>query len=68
MLAMGVHPAVVSATSSAMILFTNFASSTIYLVYQLMLVDFALGKYHPASNGAPFHNFSSDCCCVLSEF
>lgn len=42
MLAMGVHPGVVSATSSAMILFTSIASSTSFFVFGLILVDFAV--------------------------
>lgn len=42
MLAMGVHPAVVSATSSAMILFTSFASASSYLVFGLILYDYAI--------------------------
>ena len=41
MLAMGVHPAVVSATSSAMILFTSVASVTSFLVFDLILYDYA---------------------------
>jgi uncharacterized membrane protein YfcA len=42
MLAMGVHPAVVSATSSAMILFTSFASASSYLVFGLIMYDYAI--------------------------
>jgi len=42
MMTMGVHPAVVSATSSAMILFTSLASSSSYLVFGLILKDFAI--------------------------
>jgi len=42
MLAMGVHPGVVSATSSAMILFTSVASVTSFLVFDLILYDYAL--------------------------
>jgi hypothetical protein len=42
MLAMGVHPAVVSATSSAMILFTSFAATTSFFVFGLLLFDFAI--------------------------
>jgi Sulfite exporter TauE/SafE len=42
MLAMGVHPAVVSATSSTMILFTSFASASSYLVFDLILYDYAV--------------------------
>jgi multisubunit Na+/H+ antiporter MnhE subunit len=39
---MGVHPSVVSATSSAMILFTSFASTTSFFVFGLILWDFAI--------------------------
>jgi hypothetical protein len=42
MLAMGVHPGVVSATSSTMILFTTFASSISFFVFGLVLPDFAV--------------------------
>ena len=42
MLAMGVHPAVVSATSSAMILFTSLAATTSFFVFGLLLFDFAI--------------------------
>ncbi len=42
MLAMGVHPAVVSATSSAMILFTSLAATTSFFVFGLLLFDFAV--------------------------
>ena len=42
MLAMGVHPAVVSATSSAMILFTSLAATTSFFVFGLLLFDFAM--------------------------
>ena len=42
MLAMGVHPAVVSATSSTMILFTSFASASSFLVFGLILYDYAI--------------------------
>jgi hypothetical protein len=42
MLAMGVHPGVVSATSSTMILFTTFASSVSFFVFGLVLHDFAV--------------------------
>jgi hypothetical protein len=42
MLAMGVHPGVVSATSSTMILFTTFASSVSFSVFGLVLHDFAV--------------------------
>lgn len=39
---MGVHPAVVAATSSAMILFTSFAAVTTFFVFRLILLDFAV--------------------------
>lgn len=42
MLAMGVHPAVVSATSAAMILFTSLAATTSFFVFGLLLFDFAV--------------------------
>lgn len=42
MLAMGVHPGVVSATSSCMILFTSFASVTAFWIFGLILLDFAV--------------------------
>lgn len=42
MLAMGVHPGVVAATSSAMILFTSFASVTAFWIFGLILPDFAV--------------------------
>lgn len=42
MFAMGVHPAVVAATSSAMILFTSLASTTSFFVFGLILPDFAI--------------------------
>jgi hypothetical protein len=42
MLAMGVHPGVVSATSSAMIFFTSLASTTSFFVFGLILKDFAI--------------------------
>jgi uncharacterized membrane protein YfcA len=45
MLAMGVHPSVASATSSAMILFTSFASSTSYVVFGLLLRDYAICSF-----------------------
>ena len=42
MLAMGVHPAVVCATSSAMNLFNSVAASTSFFVFGLVLLDFAV--------------------------
>jgi uncharacterized membrane protein YfcA len=45
MLAMGVHPSVVSATSSVMILFTSLASTSSYLVFGLVLKDFAIAGF-----------------------
>jgi uncharacterized membrane protein YfcA len=45
MLAMGVHPSVVSATSSAMILFTSFSSCTSYVVFGLLLEDYAVAGF-----------------------
>lgn len=45
MLAMGVHPAVVSATSSAMIMFTSLGSTSSYLVFGLILEDFAIAGF-----------------------
>jgi uncharacterized membrane protein YfcA len=45
MLAMGVHPSVVSATSSAMILFTSFSSCTSYVVFGLLLEDYAAAGF-----------------------
>lgn len=41
MLAMGVHPGVVTATSSAMMLFSSFASTSSYMVFGLILKDFS---------------------------
>jgi uncharacterized membrane protein YfcA len=45
MLAMGVHPSVVSATSSAMIFFTSFSSCTSYIVFGLLLEDYAAAGF-----------------------
>lgn len=42
MLAMGVHPAVASATSACMILFTSFTATTTFSVYGLMVEDYAI--------------------------
>lgn len=42
MLAMGVHPAVSSASSACMILFTSFTATTSYVVFGLLVPDFAL--------------------------
>ncbi len=41
MLAMGTHPAVASATSACMILFTSFTATTTFTVYGLMVPDYA---------------------------
>jgi len=41
MLAMGVHPAVGSATSASMILFTSFTATTSFVVFGLLLPDYA---------------------------
>ena len=41
MLAMGVHPAVSSASSACMILFTSFTATTSYVVFGLLLPDYA---------------------------
>jgi len=42
MLALGVHPAVASATSACMILFTSFTATTTFSVYGLMVKDYAV--------------------------
>ncbi len=42
MLAMGIHPAVASATSACMILFTSFTATTTFCVYGLMVRDYAI--------------------------
>lgn len=42
MLAMGVHPAVASATSACMILFTSFTATTSFAVYGLLVPDYAI--------------------------
>lgn len=42
MLAMGVHPGVVAATSSAMILFTSFAATTSFVIFKMVLFPFAI--------------------------
>lgn len=42
MLAMGIHPAVASATSACMILFTSFTATTTFAVYGLVVVDYAI--------------------------
>ena len=41
MLAMGVHPEVASATSACMILFTAFTATTSFLVFGLLVYDYA---------------------------
>mmetsp|Transcript_12493 Transcript_12493/g.17855 ORF Transcript_12493/g.17855 Transcript_12493/m.17855 type:complete len:624 (-) Transcript_12493:179-2050(-) len=42
MLAMGVHPAVSSASSACMILFTSFTATTSFWVFGLLIPDYAL--------------------------
>jgi len=42
MLAMGVHPAVSSASSSCMILFTSFTATTSFVVFGLLVPDYAV--------------------------
>lgn len=42
MLAMGVHPAVASASSACMILFTSFTATTSFVVFGLLVEDYAL--------------------------
>eukprot|EP00540_Astrosyne_radiata_P020084 CAMPEP_0116865202 /NCGR_PEP_ID=MMETSP0418-20121206/25266_1 /TAXON_ID=1158023 /ORGANISM="Astrosyne radiata, Strain 13vi08-1A" /LENGTH=574 /DNA_ID=CAMNT_0004500547 /DNA_START=44 /DNA_END=1769 /DNA_ORIENTATION=- len=42
MLALGVHPAVASATSACMILFTSFTATTSFLVFGLVIPDYAI--------------------------
>lgn len=42
MLELGVHPAVASSTSAAMILFTSFTATTTFSVYGLMVKDYAV--------------------------
>lgn len=42
MLAMGVHPAVSSASSACMILFTSFTATTSYIVFGLLVPDYAI--------------------------
>lgn len=41
MLAMGVHPAVGSASSACMILFTSFTATTSFIVFGLLIPDYA---------------------------
>jgi uncharacterized membrane protein YfcA len=41
MLSMGVHPAVSSATSACMILFTSFTATTSFVVFGLLVWDYA---------------------------
>lgn len=45
MYAMGVHPAIVAATSSAMTMFTSFGSASSYMVFGLILKDFAIAGF-----------------------
>ena len=42
MLAMGVHPAVCTATSSAMVFFTTLLSSSSFAVFNLIIWDYAV--------------------------
>ncbi|EED94211.1 predicted protein, partial [Thalassiosira pseudonana CCMP1335] len=42
MIMMGVHPAVASATSACMILFTSFTATTTFAVYGLLVHDYAI--------------------------
>ena len=42
MLAMGVHPAVASATSACMILFTSMTATTTFYVYGMFVKDYAI--------------------------
>jgi uncharacterized membrane protein YfcA len=42
MLAMGIHPAVSSASSACMILFTSFTATTSYIVFGLLVTDYAI--------------------------
>jgi len=42
MLAMGVHPKVSSASSACMILFTSFTATTSFLVFGLLVTDYAV--------------------------
>lgn len=41
MLALGVHPAVASATSACMILFTSFTATTSFMIFGLVVPDYA---------------------------
>jgi uncharacterized membrane protein YfcA len=38
----GLHPSVASASSSAMILMTSFSSTTSYIIYNVLLTDYAI--------------------------
>jgi uncharacterized membrane protein YfcA len=42
LLAMGVHPAVATATSSCMTLFTSASATTAFVIYGLVMPDFAI--------------------------
>ena len=42
MLAMGIHPAVGAASSATMILMTSFTATTSYVVFGLLLPDYAI--------------------------
>ncbi|GAX25508.1 hypothetical protein FisN_12Lh044 [Fistulifera solaris] len=45
MYTMGVHPAIVAATSSAMAMFTTLGSTSSYMVFGLILKDFAIAGF-----------------------
>merc|ERR1712174_39158 len=45
MLAMGVHPAVASATSACMILFTSLTATTSFIVFGLMIFDYSIACF-----------------------
>ena len=42
MLAMGIHPAVSSASTACMILFTSFTATTSFVVFGLLVYDYAV--------------------------
>lgn len=42
MLALGVHPAIASATSACMILFTSFTATTSFAVFGLLVEDYGM--------------------------
>ena len=45
MLALGVHPAVASATSAAMILFTSSTATMCYMIFGLLVYDYAIACF-----------------------